>query len=82
MQSTLLGLNQIEVRIELADGVTEIPIGAEFGIELGTLSNPESTRPSDSFYVKITDSRDNLVSIITQDEALLANFVMRATVPG
>lgn len=55
LNGVLLGLDSIEVRISLKDGVTEIPIGAEFGFQITSLENPESTRPSDPFHVVITD---------------------------
>jgi hypothetical protein len=64
----LEGINDIRITLNLADGLTEIPIGAEFGFQLAFLENPESTRPSDPFRVQIVDFREDLVVISTQEE--------------
>ena len=58
---------------------TEIPIGEEFGFNIASLINPQSTRPSESFFVTISDSDERLIVELTQDGALLENFVMQAT---
>ena len=70
------------VTVSLQDGKTEIPIGAEFGFELSSLDNPESTKPSAPFDVKVTDYKENLVAELTEEEAKLAKFVMHATKPA
>ncbi len=78
----LQGLNGLLVTIILRDGVDEIPIGAEFGVELAMLHNPESTRPSAPFNIQITDDRKNLVTLLTDDADRLTDFVMWATQPS
>ena len=66
----------------LRSGLSEIPAGAEFGIQIAMLHNPESTKPSEPFNVLITDERENLVTKLTDDADLLASFVMQATEPS
>ena len=68
--------------MQLTEGNQEIPIGQEFGIKLSFLDNPQSTRPSDSFSVSISDVKENLIVNITSDEAKLTDFVMKATQPS
>ena len=62
-----MGINSLMIRVELEDGLFEIPIGAEFGVQIAMLHNPESTRPSDPFHVQITDRNEKLVVAITED---------------
>lgn len=82
LNSSLLGLNFLTIRVELIEGVSEIPIGETFGVQISMLMNPESTKPSDPFSFTITDDRENLVVSITEDAAKLEAFVMHATKPA
>ena len=79
LQTNLIGINFLMIRVELNDGLTSIPIGAEFGVQIAMLENPESTKPSEPFHVSITDKDDNLVVKITDKPDLLTDFVMHAT---
>lgn len=65
----------------MADGLPEIPIGEEFGFQISFLENPESTRPSDSFTLSMTDYLEHKVTASTGDGAFLSEFVMHATSP-
>lgn len=82
LMTNLIGINFLEIRIELKEGLTEIPIDAEFGVQIAMLENPESTKPSHPFHLLIKDSRENLVTTITEKPELLKDFVMHATVPA
>ena len=78
----LVGLNGITLTLDLADGLSEIPVGAEFGFQISFLKNPESTRPSDPFRVRITDDSESLIVGLTEEAASLERFVMHATTPA
>ena len=66
----------------MRDDRTEIPIGEEFGFNIANLINPQSTRPSEPFFVTISDSDERLIVELTQESALLEDFVMQATQPS
>lgn len=82
LNTALISINSLMIRVQMVSGISEIPIGAEFGVQIAMLQNPESTRPSDPFHVLITDDQENLVVKLTEDEELLTDFVMHATVPN
>ena len=52
--------------LDLKDGITEVPIGAEIGFRLEFLENPGSTKPSDPFQVVVRDFDEKLIVEITK----------------
>ena len=78
----LIGLDGIQITLNLEPQYTQIPAQAQFGFKLSLLQNPESTKPSEPFYLNIKDYQSNLVTEITTKEDLLANFVMQSTQPA
>jgi hypothetical protein len=73
----------IDLNLSEDKKTTGIPAGEEFGFQLQFLSNPESTKPTDTFYVVIIDSERDLITKLDEDKTLYADtFVMHATQPA
>lgn len=51
LHCVLEGLDGIKITVKLNPGKQFIPANAEFGFKLEYLKNPQSTKPSDAFYV-------------------------------
>jgi len=79
------GIDSLEITVSLNTEpivLNSIPANTPFGFTIKDLSNTQSTKPSEPFYIRIEDYDRYLVTTITPDNALLPGFVLSAQTPS